>query len=736
MRFIYSRYKGEKTIYYGVYPMILDIETSHNHDNNNPICWITSIQVKFIEDINIFRKPSDFLNYLKSIYEYYELSINRRIMIVVHNLSFDISYLMPYLQCCFPYGLDEISMINKGHKVISYRQGGLEFRDSYALVNKSLAAWGKALNVEHQKKEGLYDYDAIIYQDDILNDDQLTYDTYDILCLDECFKKQLGIEGDTIATIPFTSTGYIRRNFRKAALKNKKYMENFRANKIDERMFTNIINSFAGGYTHNNRHYKDKIIVGSIGHGDFRSHYPSQIRCNPMPFGKPFFLYDPVHRTRDRKRKWTIEDIINMHPEYSTITTLYIEKAKLKDNEISMPFMQRSKMKNVEEGSRCICDNGRVLSFNGGCFMYVDNYLLKILYEQYNIKAKIIEIIACKNEYCPAALASTIDKYFKGKSDEKIKLKHVIDMYGEFSDEAFTQRNILMHTKAGLNGTYGMFVQNPVYPEYDVNFNDPYKDLDTMFNPIVNTKSIQECLDDYYKNKNSFLPYIVGCFITAAARYELYEYQTKAIGYKNCLYSDTDSIFYISTPEIEKKIEKLNAVKHKNAVRLKAYITTTEGEEVYYDVFEKEKPGKAFKGLHSKCYGIIQEENGKDILIATIAGIPARTLIGKDGEDLIYLTREEELCGIKAKDKIKNPKIKIDAMKGLKNIREKFIFKTNTGTCSKYLNERPRIEVVNGHTIETAGGCIIRKLEEKSIKPMIGEVDVDFEDFESEVISL
>lgn len=735
MRFIYHKFKGAKTVYYLNYPLVLDIETSHNHNEENPICWITSIQVKLQDDVKIFRKPSDLMEYLKGLYEYYELDSFKRLMIIVHNLSFDISYLMPYLQCSFPYGLDEISLINKGHKVTCYRQGGLEFRDTYALVNKSLASWGKSMNVEHLKQEGLYDYEKIIYQDDELTADEVLYDTHDILCLDECFKRQLNIEGDTIASIPFTSTGYNRRRFRSSATKNKSYMNTFKAGRIDERQFHNILYSFAGGYTHNNRHLRDKIVVADIGHNDFRSHYPTQLRVSPLPFGPVFWLYDPINHTRDHHKRWTIEGILNLWPEYSSITTLWIEKAILKDNKISMPFMQFAKMHNISEGSVYTLDNGRIISFSGGCLMYVDNYLLKILSEQYNIKGKIIEILASKNSFCPSVLADTIDYYFKGKSDEKLRLKDIITDFGEFSDAAFEQRNILQHVKAGLNGCYGMFVQNPVYPEYDIDYNNEDRPLKDIFDPVINQHPDQYYLDKYYSNRNSFLPYIVGCFVTAAARYELYEY-IATIGYENCLYCDTDSIFYINSPEVTERIEALNRKKHEQAEKLGAYITTSAGEKIYYDVFEQEEPCKAFKGLHSKCYGVIQEEHGEDILIATIAGIPARTLIGKKDSDLIYLTREEELCGITPAMKLEDPDIKCDPMKGLKNIRERFMFHINTGTYSKYLVERPRIEVINGHEIETAGGCIIQKLSEKSIKPMRGDIDYDFEEFESEVISL
>ena len=729
MRFVYGKYKGDKTIYYLHNPMALDIETSWNHDEADPKCWITSIQTYFNNELKIFRKPSEWLEYMTGLYQEYDLDHFHRLMIIVHNLSFDISYLMPYLQCEFPYGNDQIRILNKGHKITAYSQGGLEFRDTYALTNRSLATWGKDMNVQHQKKEGLYDYDKIIYQDEgELTSDELLYDTYDVLCLYEAFKEQLQIEADTVATIPYTSTGYIRRKFRRNAINNKEYMNNFRATKIDETFFLDALSSFAGGYTHGNRHLKSRVIKATIGHGDFRSHYPTQFRNYPGPYGPPVMIYDPRNRTRDRFIHWKIKDVLDLFPEYFTITTIYLERAVLMDDKISMPFMQFSKMRSVDNGSKYVLDNGRVLSFTGGCLMQVDNYLLQILKDQYHLKGKIIRIEGYKMMMPSAALIKTVDEYFKAKTDEKIKVKEVIKEYGEMSPEAFAQRAVLQHAKAGLNGCYGMFVQNPIQPEYDIDFTDESRDLDTLFNPLITGKSIQEYLDEFYKNRNSFLQYIGGVAITSKARYELYEY-ILAIGYDKVLYCDTDSIFYLKDDQTEAAIDFLNRKKHEQAVRNASYITSSTGEKIFYDVFEKEPDGKAFKVLHSKCYGIIEEEKGKDILIATIAGIPARTLIGMDGERKIYLTREEELGGINADMKLQNPDISFDPYAAIDNIKDGFTFRTNTGTCSNYLLERPHVRDINGHMVETSGGCIIRKLQEKQISDFeFGSYDLNIDE--------
>ena len=130
-------------------------------------------------------------------------------------------------------------------------------------------------------------------------------------------------------------------------------------------------------------------------------------------------------------------------------------------------------------------------------------------------------------------------------------------------------------------------------------------------------------------------------------------------------------------------------------------------------MFEEENDITAFKGLHSKCYAFIDCNND---FIATIAGVPARTLIGmKDGKP-VYLTREEELSGISTKQKMKGD-VKVDNEKALKNVRDGFIFYVNTGTTCDYSTMcKPCEMIIDGHNIHTASGAIIKKLDSKEIK--------------------
>ena len=117
------------------------------------------------------------------------------------------------------------------------------------------------MNIEHQKQIGLYDYDAVIYQDEKIDSDSQKYDLYDVLCLKECIEKQLEHFNDDLTTIPLTSTGYVRRALRRSCKKDKRYRKKyFEDNRLDPELFDIIQTAYAGGYTHNNRWYNDLLI--------------------------------------------------------------------------------------------------------------------------------------------------------------------------------------------------------------------------------------------------------------------------------------------------------------------------------------------------------------------------------------------------------------------------------------------------------------------------------------------
>lgn len=745
-----------------------DIETAH--DKTFEHTWMVSCQLKFAGSYKMVRTPSEFIAYLQDMIDTFGLGADRKIFCYFHNLSFDFSYLLPWVQMYLPDYEEHSGLYDGRNRIITYSQGAFEFRCSYLLSSCSLEKWGEEMNAEHRKKVGLYDYDREVFQDTEIDEDSALYDEYDVLTMEDCLRAQMDAYGDTLASIPLTSTAYIRRILRNNCQCDPSYRDDiFLRSRIDAESYSMLLQAYAGGYTHMNRYFKAKTIKAGIlnawpskklyldmrgrrlKHRDFRSHYPSQMRASknhPLPWGKVDHYYSYDEREGYRRiygHYMTIEDLINMYPEYTTISMIRIKDMKLKSDNITMPFMQISKMFNKSEGFKVRNDNGRALATFGEFTTYIDNLTLSIIRDQYDFEYVILKADRFENMDTPLPITDVIDDLFKKKSDYKIEYKYCRKKYGENDERTINALFNLNQTKKLLNAIYGCCSTAIVRSDDDIDWISYYDKSNPCEDPYITTKAEtlqekQEKIDKFYKSRNSFLPYQVGVMICSSARYELYEY-IRTIGYENILYGDTDSLFYITDDEIEARVEALNAEKHKNA----PFIVDSKGREVYYDVFEDEPDILSFRGLHSKCYAVTQEtENGVE-LVATIAGVPKRTIIGMDGEDPIYLTREEELGGVTPEKKIRHEKRKKKGIKvrrlydpdaAIEKLEEGRRFTVNTGFSAKYVIE-PEAGVieVDGHMVETSGGCIIRKLPEKIIHDYnTMEFDVKFSDLYMEGI--
>ncbi len=706
-------------------PLCLDIETSNNHaaDPKDLITWITSIQVLFNGKYYLFRTPEDFIEYLLALIKRYGLrgrtKENRGIKIIcfIHNSSYDLSYLIPYFIKYLPNdGLDK-SLIENVNKFLTYVQGGLEFRCTYRLTNMSLNKWSNIMNTEHKKQIGLYDYNKIIYPDDKLTEDELSYDKYDVLSLYDCINKQNEYHKDNLATMPLTMTGYVRRLLRQSCRKDYFRTKYFTKSKLSTDLYKACIMAYSGGFTHNNRFYKDMVIqkgqtvnycgksikVNNIGHRDFKSHYPSQMLCYRFPVGSPKLFYDATKYNNDI----TIDDILDLSPKYSTMTLIQFYNVELIDYKISMPFMQFSKCNSANFRYKLL-DNGRIIKATGSWLMALDNLTLSIIRDQYNMEYSVIKSWKIKNGYLPTQITDIVNQFFKGKSDNKNIVNELTDKYGKLHEETIQANFDLMQSKILLNSIYGCTATNPIRTNYDIN------DLMEFYldKSIGSDDDIADSLDKFYSSRSSFLPFQYGVWITAAARFELYEY-IKVIGYENILYCDTDSIFYIKSDETEYKIEQLNDIKHKSA----QYVELNNGSLEYYDCFTSEPDCIAFKGLHSKCYGVVTSHG----LELTIAGVPSRTLVDMVNDEPVYVTREDELRQGEQDD-----------IKALDHLKDGFKFKINTGVSALYIGSHglnsdrvPEIVEVNGHKVSTAGGCVIRPLKEKVVHDIFYDVNID-----------
>lgn len=661
----------------------LDTETSHNHDMENPIGWIYQWAFRFVDETIVGRTPSELIETLDKIIDFYKLDKKHKCIVYVHNLSYDWSYLVDWL--VDKYGPGKTLAI-RSHHIISYSNDYFVFKCSYMLSNKSLAKWSKDLGCVNRKLEGFVDYEKIHYQDEKLSNRDWMYMCADVDTLHECIQKQLKLYDDNIASVPLTATGYIRREIRRNFNEDNHNWRRFQQTRLSKEIYLLCRREFAGGYTHGDRYISGTTVIPEEGqtiqHRDFRSHYPSQQRTRQFPIGK-FNLY---------AKDCDIETIKELLENYCILVECSITNMTVKSTEINFPYIQESKCKEGHIGKyKTISDNGRILSFIGTTQIVMTEHDLYWFLRQYNYQyINYDRVYIAKRGYLPEFMTKTVDEFMLGKTKYKILSQTEKDPEKKLDAELS-----LMKAKNGLNAIYGCSATDCVRSEIT------WEDIENWSEK--EPEDIQKALDKYYNSRNNCMRYCWGCWTTSHARNELFKFAYDIIGKANgsdgtcakgCLYMDTDSIFYISTPETEKAIEDYNEILRERSEKIGAYIEY-EDKKVHYDQFCKEDENiQAFRFLHAKCYAYEEEREG---LKCVIAGVPARVIIGTDKEDKpIYYTREQELGK-------------------LENLRPNMKFKTCGGATVSYHTHKPSILDIDGHKTEVASSAIIRSTE-KTLK--------------------
>jgi len=698
----------------------LDTETSWNHNEAQPVGWVYQWALTYCGAVVYGRRPSELMTVLERIKRVNNIgeyavsesgSVCHKISVYVHNLSYDYAYIGDWLRLTFggvyKSGEDTQRMLAiSPHSILTYESAGFCFKCSYKLTHKSLAQWGKEMNTKHRKLVGTVDYDAIHYQDSKLTFTDWKYMFYDVIVLDECLRMQMRLYNDDLISIPLTVTGYVRRECRNEYLKDKKNRYKFLDRRLDIDLYNMCRDEFAGGFTHGNRFLSGKTVRGTIKHRDFRSHYPSQQRAHLFPVGKPYIYFDAFKSRQRGTKPPTIERIMEIAKGRCVLVKMRISFAELKDYNITMPFLQYDKCikgygnrKGVGAvAESAIDDNGRVIKIGSRTdeiyfTICVNEDDLKILLYMYNIRYVIEKVVIIPRGKLPQYLIDSIDKFFKGKTDYKDQVKELEKMKAKDTDPRLIEAiNNLMIAKGLLNGIYGMSATDPIRYSFIEDYESGEWTKETKTD-----EEQKEALQKYYADFTHFMDYQFGLWTTSHARYELFQF-CRLVGWENVLYCDTDSIFYISTPEIEKRIEAKNQQLKEHAEKVGAYITSNKGKIVHYDQFELEKEDiVAFRFLHAKCYAyerIVYRKDGKPLLdnqgnkqtelICVIAGVPK---FGKD-ENGKTITREQEL-------------------ESIDNLYEGRVFTRCGGRTKKYIPAKPHTEIINGHEIECASSCIL-----------------------------
>ena len=323
------------------------------------------------------------------------------LVVLVHNLSYEFQF----LRTIYDFMPTEVFCLDsrKPAKCTMYSKK-LEFRCTFVHSNMSLSEYTKKMHVKHIKLSGEdFDYSKIRYPWTELTEDELQYCVHDVIGLCEAYSAEMELEGDRLATVPTTSTGYVRR-ICKRAMKHASYWE-IKNSQPDEDLFTLLHDVFRGGDTHCNRYYAGHILY-DVHSADRSSSYPD-VMCN-CKFPRGAFRKDSANT--ERRLNYLLD-----HGR-AIIMRVGLHHVQLRDRFWGFPYIPFAKCKIA---TKPLLDNGRVLKAD-----YVEMPICdidyQILSETYEwSKMDILEMWSTYYGPLPTPLILTTQSLYRDKTELK-----------------------------------------------------------------------------------------------------------------------------------------------------------------------------------------------------------------------------------------------------------------------------------------------------------------------------
>lgn len=577
-------YKGKQPLYKDIVTAF-DIETTRIPEIDQAVMYIWQWQIG--NDCTVIgRTWSEFISFLKLLNITLEAQ-DATLVCFVHNLGHEFQFISGLLD----FKPDDVFAV-ESRRVLKATYQHIEFRCSYLQTNMSLRAFCEKMKVKSYKLR--LDYNKPRYWYTPLSDKEMAYCLNDVRGLVQAIQAEMERDGDTLATLPLTSTGYARRDM-------KKVMSKVSHNLIASLQPTYEIyelerEAFRGGNTHANRYYSgvkitEEYFGSKIYTEDISSSYPTEICMSQFPMSS-FFI----------KKSCTFEELEDLifKKGKAVICRCRLENVKLRDPTWPVPYLAIAKchgMVNIKK------DNGRILSADRIEEVTLTDIDLRMLVNEYECKITPLKVAYARYGYLPEQFRKLVFSYFQDKTDLKDKPgddEHTADFYELLYNKL---KNL-------LNAQYGMLAQDPV--KFSIKYVNELADL---FLPDTSVTA-EDLLEKH--NRKSLIAYQWGCWVTSWARFHLEEgikliHETPGAAF---LYCDTDSCKYFGQVDWE----KINGPRREKAEKLGYVATDPNGIKHYMGLFEHEKKSDAveFKTLGAKKYAY-RTTDGK--LHITIAGV-------------------------------------------------------------------------------------------------------------------
>lgn len=611
---------NKKISYYNI-PMSFDIETSSFYDDGNKVAimyiWMFAIRSTVI----IGRTWEEFIDLTKILIDKFDLSENKRLLIYVHNLSFEFQFIRKHFEWSKVFSLD------KRKPVYATTNDGLEFRCSYILSGYSLDNVSKNLTkYKVRKLVGNLDYEKIRHYKTELTKEELDYCVNDVLVVTSYIQETIERCGD-ITRIPLTKTGFVRDFCRRYCYYDnvnggkrnsnqyKKYRDLILSLKLDAITYLRLKEAFAGGFTHANP-FKSGKTIKNVWSYDLTSSYPAVMVAEKFPMTSP-----------QRVEIKSDDDLDYYLSKYCCL--FRVEFTNLKASIFYENYISAShccfKIDGVDyrgtethKHPKYIENNGRVV-YTEKCRITITEVDWDIIKRFYSWDScKILTFTIFGKQYLPSKFVEAL----LSKYNDKTKLKGVVGKEAEY-----------LASKGDINSFFGMAVtdicrEEIIYPD----------DYDSSIKKEKTTIDYDYMIEKENKSRNRFLYYPWGVWVTAYARRNLFSAILSIGG--DYIYSDTDSVKFTNgyqheqyfenyNNQITRKIEKALAF-HGLPLDL-ARPKNIKGNECQLGVWDFEGVYEKFKTLGAKRYMVKK----KDVLLIPVEGSKEKyetKIIEKDGD--------------------------------------------------------------------------------------------------------
>lgn len=500
-----------------------------------------------------------------------------RLLCYIHNASYEFQFCAGV----YPFKDSEVFIL-EGRSILYFKMyQAFEFRCSYKLFNMSLGEATKKYSPDYHKKEGSFDYESRRFADTPLTRKELLYCLYDVWGLCKAVRALMALFSDTVYTIPYTSTGYVRREAKASMGEHYAILKHMWP---DYDCFKLLRAAFRGGNTHASRFYAGELLhnVSSV---DISSSYPTQecLRKYPM--------------SRFQKRERLSEAGLAYYMDHGAACLIHcrLRLLELRDPFEPIPYIPLAKCLRYPEGARL--DNGRLLSCRE-CELVLTDIDLKIIEEQYCFTLEILALYTSWYDYLPTELRELNKKYYRQKTELK----------GVKGQELY-----YMKAKNLLNSIYGDFVMNPLRVRI-LYAGGLFEDDDS--------KSPEDILQ--IAGKRPYKLYQWGVWCTAHARAQL-QTGISIAGKDQVVYCDTDSVKFVGKADFE----TFNAAARAEAEQAGCYADDPKGVRHYMQVFEDDDFYLDFRTWGAKKYAYSTQRDGPHI---TVAGVPKKS----GAEELLY----------------------------------------------------------------------------------------------------